>query len=214
MKARFVVPLALALAACPPARAQSVADVPAVRPAPPRDAFVLELLDAPAEIAFGTMAVNVWATVARTGSREPIGSVALVWTDGEEGEDRIEMLPVDGELDSPREEVVATVDTYAWTRDGDRTFEVRVDDEGASIRVGTGTVSVKRRISTPDLFLFDERGIAHPWIGSGCGGFTPGELLSTGPPAAPLLTDFDGDGLSDLILAGGFGEVFFYQNRG
>ncbi len=195
------------------ARPQAVADLPAVRDAPARDSFVLEWLEAPAEIALGTMAVNVWASVSRSGS-DPLGLVTLVWSHGEGGEERIEMHPIDGALDSPREQLVATVDTYGWTQGGRREFEVRVEDAGSLTRIGGGAVTVKSRISTPDLFLFDDRGVAHPWLGSGAGGFTSAEILSTGPPSGPLLADVNADGLSDLVLSGGFGEVFFYQNRG
>ena len=92
------------------ALSQSVVDLPAVRTMPSTGSFVLELLEAPSDIAFGTMAVNVWATVARTGSDDPITEVALVWP-REGGEERIEMRPVDGALDSGREQVVATVDS-------------------------------------------------------------------------------------------------------
>jgi hypothetical protein len=196
------------------ALSQAVVDVPAVRTMPSRDSLVLELLEAPSDIAFGTMAVNVWATVVRTGSVDPITEVTLVWP-REDGEERIEMRPVDGALDSVREQVVATVDTYAWTQTGAHEFEVHVGGEtGPTTKIGGGSVNVKTRISTPDLFLFDEGGVAHPWIGSGAGGFTPAGVLTTGPPARPLIADVNGDRLPDLVLSVGFGEVAFYYNQG
>jgi hypothetical protein len=208
-----ILALAAVLGEGTSARAQTVAGVPAVRDATARGAFVLELLEAPAEIAFGTMAVNVWATVATHGP-EPLRGVLLVWPRGDRGEERVEMRPLDGAFDSPREEVVATVDTYGWRTDGRREFEIRVEDAGGATKIGGGAVSLRRRISTPDLVLFDEGGNAHPWLGSGAGGFAPAEAVATGPLRGPILADVDGDALADLVLSGGFGEIFIYRNRG
>ncbi|MGH2571395.1 MAG: FG-GAP repeat domain-containing protein [bacterium] len=194
-------------------RAQTVVGVPAVREASERGAFVLEVLEAPSEIAFGTMAVNVWATVSSK-SAEPVRGVLLVWPRGDRGEERIEMRPLDGAFDSPREDVVATVDTYGWRTDGRRDFEIRVADAHGETKIGGGALSLRHRISTPDLVLFDEAGNALPWLGSGAGGFAPVETVATGPLRGPILADVDGDRLEDLVLSGGFGEIFIYRNRG
>jgi len=196
------------------ARSQSVVDLPAVRSAPAAGTFALEWIEAPAEIGFGTMAVNVWATVAGSGP-EPLAGAILAWTGADGEQQRTEMRPVDGAFDSAREEVVGTVDTYAWRSTGRREFEIRVAGAGGvETKIGAGALDVKDRISTPDLVLLDERGVAHPWLGSGAGGFTATEDLATGAASRPIVADVDGDGLSDLTLPGGFGEVYVYRNRG
>jgi hypothetical protein len=198
------------------ARAQMIADVPEPSAGEARPQFVLEYLEAPEQIALGTMSVNVWARIAAEESRPHVTGATLVLLEEEREGERIEMLPVDGAFDSSVEEVVGTIDTYTWVRDAVHPFEIRVRGaEVAPVAVGRGTVRVKPRVSTPDLFLFDRDGSARAWTGSGAGGFTPGAILPTGVPIGlPVLADLDDDDRLDLVVAGTRGELRVGMNGG
>lgn len=201
---------AVVLAAALPAAAQTAAG------AGQAEGWELRHVEAPREIGLGTMAVNVWADVSRPEAAGPIESCTLVFKDERGVENSVDMAAVDGALDGAAEEVVATVDTYAWVRDGTHPWEIRVRaGGGAPFVVARGAIRVKPRIATPDLLLLDARGVVHPWVGSGAGGFTPGEPLDAGMPgAAPRVVDANGDGLTDLCVPMRNGVVRILSNRG
>ncbi|HMB68569.1 MAG TPA: VCBS repeat-containing protein [bacterium] len=177
---------------------------------------MLEHMEAPGEIALGTMAVRFWASLRSPHPEALLAGATLVFGEGDAA-GSVEMRPLDGAFDSPEEDVVATVDTYAWVRDGAHEWRLRAaSSEGAPEIVGQGAIRVKDRISTPDLVLFDSRGGAHAWIGSGAGGFTPSESFESGPPGfPPLLADADGDRLPDVIWPTTSAQsVVVWKNRG
>ena len=177
--------------------------------------LVLEHVEAPKEVAIGTMAINVWAIVHHPERTSPVAGAEFVWL-GESNESRVEMEPVDGAFDSPREVAVVTIDTYAWVDDTAHEYEIRARaGDGPSKAVGRGTIRVRPRISTPDLVLMDVRGNVHPWVGSGVGGFTPATVIPVGPVVSrPSLTDVDGDRLEDLVLPALPGNVIVFHNQG
>lgn len=203
--ARILAALCLAAA---PAAAQT--------PAAGGADWELRHVEAPREIGLGTMAVNVWADVSRADGAVPIEGCTLVFKDDRGGENTVDMTALDGAFDGPAEEVVATVDTYAWAGDGAHAWEIRARAAGeAPFVIARGAIRVKPRIATPDLMLLDARGVVHPWVGSGAGGFTPGEPLDAGMPgAAPRVVDANGDGLADLCVPMRNGVVRILQNRG
>jgi hypothetical protein len=187
-------------------------------PAEPRAAaapVVLEHLEAPKEIALGTMALRVWAVLRQEGGSASITGADLRFGEGADAQS-VPLDAVDGAFDSPVEEAVGTVDTYTWVQDGQHRWELSATTElGAPAVVSRGTIRVKSRISTPDLLLFDARGTAQPWIGSGAGGFAPSDPLESGLPAfAPCLTDADRDGLVDFVAPSEHGRVRIWKNRG
>ena len=187
---------------------------PPAAPAP--EAWELRHVEAPREIGLGTMAVNVWAEVTRPPGSGAVVSCVLVFRDERGLETAVDMVPVDGAYDDATEEVVATVDTYTWVRDGAHPWEIRASADGVSPAVvARGAIRVKPRITTPDLVLLDAHGFVHPWVGSGAGGFTPGEPLDAGMAgAAPLVVDADGDGLPDLCVPMRTGVVRILESRG
>jgi hypothetical protein len=204
------------IAAAAPVSGQTIGDAPAPPPAPAGGAIVLEHVEAPGEIALGTMAVRVWAALRLPRPEAALAGASLVFGDGDAA-GTVEMRALDGAFDSPEEEVVATVDTYAWVRDGAHEWHLsaRASDRGPEI-VGQGAIRVKGRISTPDLVLFDNRGGAQAWIGSGAGGFTPATPFESGPPGfPPVLADADGDRLPDVIWPTATAQsVVIWKNRG
>lgn len=215
MSARIILTAGfLALSGVSPAHSQIIAEVP------PADSLaipelVLEGVEVPEEIALGTMTVKFWARLRLASPVGTVGGATLVFPEGETSR-HIEMRPVDGAFDSPREEAVGTVDTYLWPREGVHPWEIRASAGQAAPRVvGEGTLRVKGRIATPDLVLFDERGAAQAWIGSGAGGFAPAPPLEAGAPSAPpALADIDGDGWPDLVWPVALGRVHVWRNRG
>jgi hypothetical protein len=166
-------------------------------------AVVADHVEAPKEIALGTMAVRVWATLRDSAGVAPVTRATLVLGKGADQE-HIEMRAMDGAFDSPVEEAVCTVDTYTWVRDGAHDWTLSASTAARpAMEVARGTVRVKNRISTPDLVLFDDRGSAHPWLGTGAGGFAPAPTLDCGLPRfRPVLVDADGDRLPDLLCPG------------
>jgi hypothetical protein len=205
----------LVLGASSGARAQSITSVPSGRPPGPESRWRLEHLESPEEIALGTMAVNVWARIAaEPGGEGP--AAAFVVLPEKAGERRIDMRPLDGALDGPVEDFVATIDTYAWVRDAAHEFEIRVRGTSSTpVALTRGTIRVKPRIAAADLLLFDREGAAHAWIGSGAGGFSPAGTIAAGSLGArPTLADTDGDGRLDLITTDSAGEVSIHRNRG
>jgi hypothetical protein len=176
-------------------------------------AFVLEHLEAPREIGLGTVAVNVWTRVASPG--QPLSEVTLVTRRADGSEELLSMKALDGAFDSPIEEAVATLDTFAWIEEGSHEFEIRARSATELGMAGKGAMRVKKRIASPDLFVVDEFGVAHSWIGSGAGGFTPIARVEAGAIAAdPHLADVDGDRLLDLIVPAEWGEVRTFRNKG
>lgn len=203
------------LLAALPAAAQKKSQPAAAPPAAP-SLWELEHVEAPREIGLGTMTVNLWAQIARRDRTKPVDSCVLVLRDKKGKEQRLDMKAVDGALDGAFEEVVASVDTYAWVEDASHPWEIqaRSGDEAPSV-VARGAIRVKPRVATPDLVLFDSRGIVHPWVGSGAGGFTPGAPIEAGPPGgSPVVVDFDRDGLLDLVVPTRGGSVALLRNRG
>lgn len=197
------------------ASGQTIGDAPAPPPAPAGGAIVLEHVEVPGEIALGTMSVRVWANLRAPETAEAIDGASLVFDDGDAA-GTVEMEPVDGAFDSDEEEVVATVDTYAWVRDGAHEWRLRASAAGAAPEiVGQGAIRVKNRIATPDLVLFDNRGSAQAWIGSGAGGFAPTATLESGLPGfPPALADADGDRLLDVVWPTTSQGVVIWKNRG
>ncbi len=204
-----ILPALVALGAATGAAAQTGADAAA-------GDWELRHVEAPREIGLGTMAVNVWADVSRADGAIPIEGCTLVFKDDRGGENTVDMTALDGAFDGPAEEVVATVDTYAWVRDGAHAWEIRARAAGETPSViARGAIRVKPRISTPDLMLLDARGVVHPWVGSGAGGFAPGDPLDAGMPgAAPRVVDANADGFADLCVPMRNGTVRVLQNRG
>ncbi len=187
-----------------PASGQTIAELPAreTAAAPEDDTWVVEHVEAPAEIALGTMAVNLWARVRRDGSRGTVEGLELV-LHTDDAVEHLPLRPVDGAFDSGLEEAVVTIDTYAWVRDAAHAWELRTRPaSGSPVVIERGSIRVKPRIDTPDLVLLDESGRLHPWVGSGAGGFTPGDALPAGLPVAPpAVIDVDADQRTDVVLA-------------
>jgi hypothetical protein len=211
----FVDPAAAAKAAKPVA---PTAAAKAAKPAPPAGVpagWEVKLVEAPREIGLGTMSVNVWAHVGRPGA-EPVPACVLVLKDQAGAATYVDMQPVDGVMDKPAEEVVATIDTYTWVREGAHSWEIRATSAtGAPTVLAHGAIRVKPRVSTPDLVLMDEGGLVQPWVGSGAGGFTPGAAQETGAPGgAPMIVDVDGDHLLDLVVPSRDGSIRLLQNAG
>jgi hypothetical protein len=196
------------------ARSQMISDVPAPVTNAPKTAIAVEHVEAPAEIALGTMAVNVWARVSHPGSREPITSVELVMK-GDGREQTIAMKPLDGAFDSTLEDVVGNVDTYTWVRDAAHEYEIRATTAGGTSDVAArGVIRVRARVTTPDLVVFDASGLAHAWIGSGAGGFAPGAVLEAGVCiGAPWVGDVDGNGIDDVLCPTERGRVEVFRGR-
>lgn len=207
--------LAAVALAVTPASGQTIGDAPAPPPAAGPAAIVLEHVEAPGEIALGTMAVRFWAALHLPDAGGSLAGASLVFGDGDAA-GTVEMRPLDGSFDSPTEEVVGTVDTYAWVRDGAHEWRLRANAAGGPDEiVGQGAIRVKGRIATPDLVLFDSGGAAHAWIGSGAGGFTPATTFESGPPGfPPLLADADGDRLPDVVWPTANQGVVIWKNRG
>lgn len=186
-------------AAATPAGAQTMDILPspgapaaAAAPSPADAPWSVESVEAPAEIAFGTMAVRIWARVRPADGVRPGWGVTLVLReDGEET--RLPMEALDGAFDDPAEDVVATVDTYAWIREGEHAWELWSAALGAApAKLHEGVVRVVPRLRTPDLVVLDEFGRATPWIGSGAGGFVPGPAVDCGIAlGAPRVVDGD-----------------------
>jgi hypothetical protein len=194
--------------------AQAISGAPA-EPRGSAAAVVLDHFEAPKEIALGTMALRVWAVLRQEGGAASITGAEMRFGDGDDAQ-AVPMEALDGAFDSPIEEAVGTVDTYSWVQDGQHKWELSATtDVGAPAVVSRGVIRVKGRISTPDLLLFDARGTAQPWIGSGAGGFAPSGELESGLPAfAPCLTDWDKDGLVDIVGPTEHGRVRIWKNRG
>lgn len=200
--------------------AQTIGELPAV-PAPEEaaadaaDSWTVEHVEAPGEIALGTMAVNVWARVNRTGSRNGISGLTLV-VQGEGGPARLALEPLDGAFDSGVEDGVVTVDTYTWVRDAAHEWELWGQSAESQPQLLTrGVIRLKPRVSSPDLVLVDQDGFARPWIASGAGGFSPSPPVDAGRPlAAGRLVDVDGDGRADLLVPSNDGTLRIYTNRG
>lgn len=207
--------LALAIAATPPAGAQTMEILPAPGAPPAPSAAVapwtVESVEAPFEIAFGTMAVRIWARVRPADGVRPGWGVTLVLReDGEET--RLPMEALDGAFDDPAEDVVATVDTYAWIREGEHAWELwGAPGSAAPERLHAGVVKVVPRLRAPDLVVLDELGRATPWIGSGAGGFVPGPSVDCGIAlGAPRIVDRD----VLVSLADGGVQVFKPERSG
>jgi len=74
---------------------------------------------------------------------------------------------------------------------------------------------VKPRLAARDLLLLDGVGRAHPWIGTGAGGFTAGETFLAGVPCGrPRTIDWNGDRRVDLVVSAQRGEVSVLENSG
>jgi hypothetical protein len=209
---------AVMLVAAWPAAAQKKTQPAAKAPAAAvaQSPWQLEHVEAPREIGLGTMTVNVWAQFARRDGMKPVDACVLVLRDKRGQEQRVEMKAVDGAFGGASEEVVASVDTYAWVEDAAHPWEIqaRSGDEAPSL-VARGAIRVKPRIATPDLVLFDARGMVHPWVGSGAGGFTPGPPVEAGLPGGPpVVVDFDRDGLPDLAVPTRSGDIALLKNQG
>jgi hypothetical protein len=162
------------------------------------------------------MAVNVWARLTRKESQDAILGATLALKEAGGEETKIRMTPVDGEFDSPTEDVVATIDTFAWVRAESHELEIQAQaGDRAPVIVGAATIRVKPRIATPDLFLFDDLGGAYPWIGTGAGGFAPVAPLETGSISGrPRIANLDKDQLLDVVVPTRRGQVLIYRNRG
>jgi hypothetical protein len=199
------------------AAAQTIGDLPVAETTaePAEDTWVVDHVEAPAEIALGTMAVNLWARVHREGSREAVDGLELVLrTDS--GEEHLPLEAVDGSYDSGVEEGVVTIDTYAWVRDAAHEWELRTRPaSGAPTVIRRGSIRVKPRIDTPDLVLLDEAGMLHPWVGSGAGGFTPGDAMTAGLAVAPpTFGDVDADKRADVVVCLADGSLRILGTRG
>lgn len=196
------------------AHAQMIADIPAAAVNAPKTSIVVEHVEAPTEIALGTMAINLWARVSHPGSREPITGVELVMS-GDGRKQTITMAPLDGAFDSTLEDVVGNVDTYTWVRDAAHEYEIRATTaSGVSDVAARGVIRVRARITTPDLVVFDASGTAHAWIGSGAGGFAPGQSIAAGVcVGTPWTGDLDGNGLDDVLCPTERGRVEVFRGR-
>ena len=203
----------LAVGATPATAGTPAAGAP---PEPARADWELRHVEAPREIGLGTMAVNVWADVARSDAASAIESCTLVFRDDHGNETTVDMTPTDGTFDGADEEVVGTVDTYTWVKDGAHPWEIRAVSPGETpFVIARGAIRVKPRVTTPDLMLLDAHGVVHPWVGSGAGGFTPGEPLDAGMPGAPpRVVDANRDGLPDLCVPMRNGTVRILENHG
>lgn len=200
------------VSAAPRAGAQTISD--AARPHPANEAsatWSVDHVEAPTEIAIGTMAIRIWVRVSRTGTRGRVDGLTLVLPG--DGNERIPMEPVDGAFDSEAEEAVATIDTYAWVRDAAHTWEVYA--QGHPTAVARGTIRVRPRISTPDLVLVDTEGRVQSWLGSGAGGFSPGPTVLAGVPVGPLyIGDVNSDRRIDVLLPADDGLLHLFTYRG
>ena len=130
----------LLLAGASVAGAQAISDVPVPVAAKARTDWVLDHLEAPEEIALGTIAVNVWARMLPRGLAAPLVSATLVLEDGDPPE-RIPMRRVE----EGATQFVATLDTYAWVEDAAHSFSVVVTAEDGEATVGRGTIRAKPR---------------------------------------------------------------------
>ncbi|MEZ5063095.1 MAG: VCBS repeat-containing protein [bacterium] len=200
----------LLLAGTSVAGAQAISDVPVPVAAKARTDWVLDHLEAPEEIALGTIAVNVWARMLPRGLAAPLVSATLVLEDGDPPQ-RIPMRRVE----EGATQFVATLDTYAWVEDAAHSFSVVVTAEDGEAKVGRGTIRAKPRIDARDLLVLDANGFAHTWIGSGAGGFTPsGEVDAGLASACPWIGDVDGDGRPDALVPTRTGVLQVLHNRG
>jgi hypothetical protein len=204
--------VAFGIAAAVPARGIAAAEAGAPTPKPA--AWEVTHVEAPREIGLGTMAVRMWARVARKGP-DPAPACVLVLTDDGGRETHVDMAPVEG-APGGAAEVVATIDTYTWVREGSHAWRIQaVAPSGPPAVLARGAIRVKPRVATPDLVLVDARGIVRPWVGSGAGGFTPGDAFDAGPPGGPpMVVDIDGDRLLDLAVPTRDGHVQLLENRG
>ena len=101
----------LALAPTRPG-AQTISSLPTPAAGKAKTDWVLEHLEAPEQIALGTIAIHVWARVAPRGTAAPLLSVTLLLEEPD-GEVRVPMKRVS---ESPVE-FMAAIDTYAWVED-------------------------------------------------------------------------------------------------
>lgn len=186
--------LLLSLAITATGGAQAISDLPQPAAGKAKTDWVLEHLEAPGEIALGTIAVNVWVRLEARGDAAPLRQATLVL---EETGERVPMIRVS----EVTPEFVATLDTYAWVEDAAHAFRIEVRAEDGEAVVARGTVRVKPRVAAADLVVFDGNGFAHAWIGSGAGGFTPSSQLDAGVAALrPTVVDYDADGFDDVLL--------------
>lgn len=202
------------LGAPPPARPQTVATSEPAEPSPGAG-VVLEHLEAPREIGLGTMVVRVWAHLRGVADGTPLGA-SLVFPDENGGVRQVALTPTGERLDSGAFELTAAIDTYAWVREGVHEYELHLSGVGAGdSAIARGSIRVKPRVTSPDLFLINRSGLAQTWLGTGAGGFTAVETLDTGlPRGRPRAVDLTGDGRPDLVVPEHTGDVRIYANQG
>ena len=210
---RQVTLLLLSCAFAGGAWAQAVTDEPAVA-SKPSPKIVTEYVEIPAEVGLGTMAIHVWAKVAHADTADALsGATFFLQADGVR--EAIPMEPIDGAFDSAVEEVVANVDTYTWVREAAYSYEIRATlASGASAVAARGVVSVRMRLSTPDLVVFDAAGTVHAWVGSGAGGFTTSQSLAAPVCVGkPWTVDLDGNGFDDVLCKNERGQIEVFKSR-
>ncbi len=214
---KHVVAVALAaglLGAASPARPQAVVISEPPQPQP-ATGIELEHLEAPREIGLGTMVVRVWAHLQGAAGEVPAGA-RLVLPSEEDGALELALKPTGERLASGALELSGAIDTYAWVREGVHEYELRVGGAGVGdSALARGSIRVKSRLASPDLFLINRTGLAQTWLGTGAGGFTPSATLDTGlPRGRPRVADWNRDGRPDLVVPEHPGDVRLYLNRG
>lgn len=185
--------------------------------AKPGAPFVVDHVEAPAEIGLGTMAINIWVRLGAAHEGANVGGCSLVLAATKATKEaRLEMRAVDGSFGSVIETAVASIDTYAWVLEEPHPYEIRArSSTGVEDVVARGVVRVRGRLAARDLLLFDNLGSATPMLGTGAGGFMEGEPVAIGVPSGrPRLVDWNKDGRSDLIVASNTGEVLVLESHG
>ena len=122
-------------------------------------------------------------------------------------------------------------DGYVWLYLNIGTRESPRYDAGTRLRAGSKEIKV-RGPAVPylvdwnddgkvDLLVGNGGGYLHLFLNQGDGLLAPGVMvkaagkdLDVGSRAAPVVTDWNGDGKKDLVLGNGSGEIFVFLNEG